>query len=169
MAKKTNNSAAAKTVPKLSEDTGISERQLHRYFDRGCPRTSARAVLEWKTKNIRDRSATSADANPEAGTIQEARLELVKQQTLREAEVAERYSIENAQRRGELIEKVEVTRDISIAVSRLKNRLNRLGVDIAVLVPAEMKATTKQRVEDTVNTALRELANALQEEATDDE
>lgn len=143
------------TVKELAAATGISERQLARYFERGCPRTSAAAILDWKSKHIRDTPEGSA------GSIQEARLRLVQQQTAREAEQTQKLAIENAVRRGELIERAEVVRDISICLSRFRNRLEALPGQLCVLMPAEFKATAKQMAEGQVHTALKELADGL--------
>ncbi len=150
------------TVPQLSSATGISERQLARYLARGCPKTSAEDVLTWKARNIRERNDSGAVVS---GTIQEARLALIQQQTAREAELAEKYALENAHRRDELIEKVEVERDTTIAITRMRNQLEYLGSEIANLMPSEVKSETKHIVEARIELALRELSNSFRRNA----
>jgi len=62
---------------------------------------------------------------------------------------------------GRLIRKEDVERDVSIAVSRLVNRLNSLGLKCANICPADLKAPIKEAVEDTVRTALKEICDDL--------
>jgi hypothetical protein len=147
------------SVKQLAATTGISERQLARYFSAGCPRTSAKAVLAWKEKNIRPPG--DVNSGPTSGSLSEARMELLIQQTAREAALAEKYEVENAVRRGELIEKAEVERDTSIVLSRLRNRLGSLGMEISTLMPTEMKVIAQQQVENSVRMMLQELPNGF--------
>jgi hypothetical protein len=77
--------------------------------------------------------------------------------------VNERRTMENAHKRGLLIEREEIERDMSLLWSRLSARLQGIGERIAGLVPAEMKATTKQRVEQEVRVIQKEFTDGLEE------
>ena len=83
------------------------------------------------------------------------------------AEIAER--LENARTRklkndalaGLLIPRIEVERDLSIAVARLVNRLASLGTRCATVSPSALKASVKSAVEDTVRITLKEFVTEL--------
>jgi transcriptional regulator with XRE-family HTH domain len=151
------------TVRELSEATGISQRQISRNLADGCPRDSSESVMAWRAANVRDPYDTNGSVAPASGTIGEARLQLVLRQTEREIQAAEKLSIANAERRGELIERAEVLRDTTLALSRLRNRLEGIGSAIATIMPAETKAVAKAAAEQIVRLALKELAAALRE------
>ena len=143
------------TVKQLAAEVGISARQLQENFAAGCPRDSVEVIRAWRKKNVRPAS----NGNPRS--YSEARLALLKNQTLREAELAEKYAIENAVRRGELVERADIERDLAVAMSRLVNRLNSLGTRCANLCPAELKVPVKNSIEETVRLALKEIAEDL--------
>jgi hypothetical protein len=138
------------TLPEMAEGIGVSVVTIHKYLKRGCPRTSIAAVQKWRSENIK---AVAEDTE-----VSEIGIELKK------AEIAERW--ENARTRqlkndiaeGRLIRKDEVERSIAIAVARLVNRLNTLGMRCANLCPSELKAPVKESIEDQVKTALKELS-----------
>jgi len=58
--------------------------------------------------------------------------------------------IEAATAKGIHIRRDEVERDLTIALSRMNNRLNSTGSRVANLLPSEFKATAKQAVEDLI-------------------
>ncbi|MEO2034396.1 MAG: hypothetical protein ABGZ35_20160, partial [Planctomycetaceae bacterium] len=138
-----SNTTNTPKVRELAEGTGISVRQINRYLKAGCPRASPADVLAWKAEHIRDRSAPAETGKVDSGSIAEARLQLILQQTKRESELAEKYALENSVRRGELIENAEIGRDLSIVFGRLRIRLLNIGTEISNLMPAEAKATAK--------------------------
>ena len=110
--------------------------------------------MEWRLNNIR---ATAEDVD-----LSEIGIEL------RKAEMAERW--ENARTRqlkndvltGRLIRKDEVELHLRTALSRMMNRLQSLGLKVANICPAEMKAPVKEAVEETVRVALKELTDDLE-------
>lgn len=141
------------TIPAIAAGIGVSEITIYKYVKRGCPRTSIEAVHKWRSENIK---AVAEDCE-----VTEIGIELKK------AEIAERW--ENARTRqlkndiaeGKLIRKDDVERKLSIALSRLVNRLNTLGMRCANLCPAELKAPVKDAIEDQVKTALKELSDDI--------
>ena len=62
---------------------------------------------------------------------------------------------------GRLIQKADVELNLRVAISRLVNRLNSLGLKCANLCPSELKAPVKNAIEDTIRTALKELSDDL--------
>jgi hypothetical protein len=60
-----------------------------------------------------------------------------------------------------LVRKEDIERDLSIAVSRLVNRLSSLGLKCANICPSELKAPIKEAIEDTVRTSLKEICDDL--------
>ena len=141
------------TIRQLVEGVGVSDTTLKKYFARGCPRISTEAVQKWRSENIK---AVAEDAE-----VSEIGIELKR------AEMAERW--ENARTRqlkndivsGRLVRKEDIERDLSIAVSRLVNRLNSLGLKCANICPSELKAPIKEAIEDTVRTSLKEICDDL--------
>jgi hypothetical protein len=60
-----------------------------------------------------------------------------------------------------LIEREEVERDMSLLWSRLAARLQGIGERVAALVPADMKAITKDRVEQEIRIIQKEFTDGL--------
>lgn len=151
--KKTNRVRRNLTIQQMADGIGVCTATIDKYVKRGCPRTSIEAVQKWRSENIK---AVAEDAD-----VSEIGIELKK------AEIAERW--ENARTRqlkndiaeGRLIRKDEVERNLAIAMARLVNRLNTLGMRCANLCPAELKAPIKESIEEQVKTALKELSDDI--------
>ena len=145
--------ARSLTIKAMAEGIGVCTATIDKYVARGCPRTSIEAVQKWWSENIK---AVAEDAE-----VSEIGIELKR------AEMAERW--ENARTRqlkndlacGRLVRKEDIERDLSIAVSRLVNRLNSLGLKCANICPSELKAPIKEAIEDTVRTSLKEICDDL--------
>lgn len=75
----------------------------------------------------------------------------------------EQLRAEIAARRGELIERDEVERDISIALSHVRNRLDNLPHNVSQVVPGDCKAQVIATVGEVVRLALKELSESLSE------
>jgi len=75
-----------------------------------------------------------------------------------EAARADKLEIEAATAKGIHIRRDEVERDLTIALSRMNNRLNSTGSRVANLLPSEFKATAKQAVEDLIRLIQDEIA-----------
>jgi hypothetical protein len=75
--------------------------------------------------------------------------------------VNEKRAMENAHKRGLLIEREEVERDMSLLWSRLAARLTGIADRIATIVPAEMKGTAKERVEQEIRIIQKEFVDSL--------
>lgn len=143
------------SVMALAAGVGISDTTLKKYFSRGCPRTSIKAVKKWRAKNIRS-TCENADGS-EIGIA------------LKRAELAER--LENAKGRklkndnceARLISSLEVDGDLSAGLECLETRLNQLGgeCETAVEGPAELKTQIRECVDETVRLALREFRDDL--------
>lgn len=143
---------------------GISRRQLLRNYESGCPRdATAEEIIRWRAENVRKQPTTrrpdTADTD-EPQTIAEARLQLIKRQTLKEAELAEKHKIANQVRAGELLERETVERELSLLLGRLRHRIQALGLQCANVVPAELKATVKTLVDEQARICLKELADS---------
>lgn len=147
------------TIAELAREVGISQSNLSLYFSRGCPRTSADEIREWRDKNVRGRADISDTGAPT--NLAEAKLALMLKQCDRESALAERYNLENANRRGELVERREVEQHLAVAFGRLRDRLSGIGTEIANAMPAELKASCKRIADDTVRVSLKELADSL--------
>jgi len=141
------------TINQLVEGVGVSDTTLKKYFARGCPRNSVEAVQKWRSENIK---AVAEDAD-----ISEIGIELKRAEMAERWENARTRQLKNDLAQGRLIRKDEVERDIAIGFSRLVNRLNSLGLKVANICPAEIKAPIKEAVEDTIRIALKELSDDI--------
>jgi len=141
------------TIKQLVEGVGVSDTTLKKYFARGCPRTSAEAVQKWRAENIK---AVAEDAD-----ISEIGIELKRAEMAERWENARTRQLKNDLASGRLVRKEDIERDLSIAVSRLVNRLNSLGLKCANICPSELKAPIKEAIEDTVRTSLKEICDDL--------
>jgi transcriptional regulator with XRE-family HTH domain len=141
------------TIQQMAEGIGVSTVTIDKYVKRGCPRTSVEAVQKWRAENIK---AVAEDAE-----VSEIGIELKRAEMAERWENARTRQLKNDLASGRLIRKEDVERDVSIAISRLVNRLNSLGLKCANICPADLKAPIKEAVEDTVRTALKELCDDL--------
>ena len=137
------------TIQQMADGIGVCTATIDKYVKRGCPRTSLQAVQKWRAENIK---SVAEDAD-----VSEIGIELKRAEMAERWENARTRQLKNDLAEGRLIRKEEVERDISIGFARLVNRLNSLGLKVANICPAELKATIKEAVEDTVRIALKEL------------
>ena len=75
--------------------------------------------------------------------------------------VNEKRAMENAQKRGLLIEREEVERDMALLWSRLAARLVGIADRVTTLVPADLKVITKDRVEQEIRIIQKEFTDSL--------
>jgi hypothetical protein len=137
----------------MAEGIGVCTATIDKYVARGCPRTSIEAVQKWRSENIK---AVAEDAD-----VSEIGIELKRAEMAERWENARTRQLKNDLAQGRLIRKDEVERDIAIGLSRLVNRLNSLGLKVANICPAELKAPIKEAVEDTIRIALKELSDDI--------
>lgn len=137
----------------MAEGIGVCTATIDKYVARGCPRTSIEAVQKWRSENIK---AVAEDAD-----VSEIGIELKRAEMAERWENARTRQLKNDLAQGRLIRKDEVERDIAIGLSRLVNRLNSLGLKVANICPAEIKAPIKEAVEDTIRIALKELSDDI--------
>lgn len=137
----------------MAEGVGVCTATIDKYVSRGCPRTSIEAVQKWRSENIK---AVAEDAD-----ISEIGIELKRAEMAERWENARTRQLKNDLASGRLERKEDIERDLSIAVSRLVNRLNSLGLKCANICPAELKAPIKEAIEDTVRTSLKEICDDL--------
>lgn len=142
------------TIADLAKGLDVSETTIKTYLARGCPRTSVRNAKKWRKENIR---SPLDDIDDDALGLALKRAELRE----RDANARTRdFKLEMLKKR--MIDRDEVERDLRTGISRLVNRLNSLPVQCANICPAELKAPIKEKIEDTVRLALRELCDDLQ-------
>ena len=141
------------TIRAIADGVGVSTVTIDKYVKRGCPRTSIEAVQKWRSENIK---AVAEDAD-----VSEIGIELKRAEMAERWENARTRQLKNDLASGRLVRKEDIERDLSIAVSRLVNRLNSLGLKCANICPAELKAPIKEAIEDTVRTSLKEICDDL--------
>jgi phage terminase Nu1 subunit (DNA packaging protein) len=141
------------TIKAMADGIGVCTATIDKYVARGCPRTSIEAVQKWRSENIK---AVAEDAD-----VSEIGIELKRAEMAERWENARTRQLKNDLASGRLIRKEDVQLDLSIAVSRLVNRLNSLGLKCANICPAELKAPIKEAIEDTVRVALKEICDDL--------
>jgi len=141
------------TIKQLVEGVGVSDTTLKKYFARGCPRDSIEAVHKWRSENIK---AVAEDADVSELGIENKRAEIAERW-----ENARTRQQKNDERAGKFVLKADVELHLRIALSRMVNRLNSLGLKCANICPSELKAPIKQSIEDTIRIALKELSEDL--------
>lgn len=141
------------TIQQIADGIGVSTVTIDKYVKRGCPRTSIQAVQKWRAENIK---SVAEDAD-----VSEIGIELKRAEMAERWENARTRQLKNDLASGRLVRKEDIERDLSIAVSRLVNRLNSLGLKCANICPAELKAPIKEAIEDTVRTSLKEICDDL--------
>jgi len=143
-----------RTLAEVAEFFGLAVQTVKQWRTESPPmpgvegRYPLQQIVAWRLAKLQSNSTSDAKKLAEVEAI---RL------------VNERRTMENAHKRGLLIEREEIERDMSLLWSRLSARLQGIGERIAALVPAEMKATTKQRVEQEVRVIQKEFTDGLEE------
>lgn len=137
----------------MAEGIGVSTVTIDKYVKRGCPRTSVEAVQKWRAENIK---AVAEDAEVSDLGVEAKRAEIAERW-----ENARTRQIKNDLASGRLLSRAEVELDLRTAMSRIVNRLASLGMACANLCPAELKVPIKERVEETVRIALKELSDDM--------
>lgn len=145
----------------LAKSLGISERTLRGWRLQGCPTDSLQAAERWRDVNISKPTSGHRPNESQPEDIAEARLRLVQKQAAREEQLALKYELENAVRRGELIERAEVERDLGLLCSRLNARFLSFGQSAAMVVPGELKNSVKAQIDEQVRLALKEFTEGL--------
>lgn len=143
----------SRPIPELAKGVGVSDVTIHKYIKRGCPRDSVAAVQKWRSENIK---AVAEDAD-----VSEIGIELKRAEMAERWENARTRQLRNDEKAGRLIQKADVELNLRVAISRLVNRLNSLGLKCANICPSELKAPVKNAIEDTIRTALKELSDDL--------
>lgn len=141
------------TIQQMAEGIGVCTATIDKYVKRGCPRASVESIQKWRSENIK---AVAEDAD-----VSEIGIELKRAEMAERWENARTRQLKNDLASGRLVRKEDIERDLSIAVSRLVNRLNSLGLKCANICPSELKAPIKEAIEDTVRTSLKEICDDL--------
>ena len=154
------------TIAQLAEAFDVSTTTVNNYVKRGMPRDSIVAAAAWREANVKKTPGplSLASEDPDNLSLQFKLAELADKR-----ESARARKLKNDVAEGQQISRLEVERDISIAVGRLTNKLNSLGTRCANLCPSELKPAIKEAVEDTVRTALKEIIDDLQERGTEND
>lgn len=142
----------AKTLAEVAQFFGVATQTVKQWRTETPPMPGGELgyqlneVVRWRLAKLQNSGAMDAKRLAEVEAI---RL------------VNERRTMENAQKRGLLIEREEVERDMSLLWSRLAARLQGIGERVAALVPADTKATTKDRVEQEIRIIQKEFTDGL--------
>lgn len=113
-------------------------------------RYSLQAIVAWRIAKAAGNASTTSEEKRQA-EIEQIRLQ------------SERRKLDNAKKRGELIERVEIERDMSLLWSRLVSRLQSLPEKIARLVPDAAKAETLRLATNELDIARREFVDSLED------
>jgi hypothetical protein len=143
------------TIPQLVAGVGVSDTTLKKYFARGCPRTSVEAVLRWRSENIK---AVAEDAD-----VSELGIEYKRADIADKLESARAKRIKNDRADGSLVLRAEVSRELSIILSRFHNRVVSIPSDVAIVCPDPLKVPIKNAVESVITVALKEIVDGISE------
>lgn len=144
----------ATTLAEVAEFFGLALQTVKQWRTESPPMPGGdggypmKEVVAWRLAKLQNNSTSDAKKLAEVESI---RL------------VNERRQMENAHKRGLLIEREEIERDMSLLWSRLSARLQGIPDRISTLVPAEIKATAKQRVEQEIHVIQKEFTDSLGE------
>ena len=144
----------ATTLAEVAEFFGLALQTVKQWRTESPPMPGGdggypmKEVVAWRLAKLQSNSTSDAKKLAEVESI---RL------------VNERRQMENAHKRGLLIEREEIERDMSLLWSRLSARLQGIPDRISTLVPAEIKATAKQRVEQEIHVIQKEFTDSLGE------
>ena len=139
------------TVESIAVEMGVSRKTLHRYYSRGCPRGTVSGAVQWGSENIR--AAAQVTEASDVG------LELRRAELEKTLETARSQRLKTDLLAGSLLSRVDVERDIRLALSRVVARLSSLGLECANVAPGEIQGVVKTVVEERVRIALKELSD----------
>lgn len=146
----------------------IGEVARHLFMDE----RTFRKLVDDGTITRRERGAYDLDDSREeyirsirevaAGRVQSGELDRAQESARKDKEIADKYALENAQRRSELLPRDEVAAAVTAAFARVRARLLALPAKIAPLVLGLTSlAEIKGKISDAVNEALAELAGTI--------
>lgn len=151
-AEKTRDKWTCKTLAEVAEFFGLAVQTVKqwRMESPAMPgsegRYPLRDIVQWRISKLAGNTVLDAK--------RQADLESIRL-------VNDKRAMENAQKRGLLIEREEVERDMALLWSRLAARLMGVADRVATLVPAEIKVTTKDRVEQEIRIIQKEFVDSL--------
>src|SRR4051794_11750072 len=98
---------AKHTIQQLASEVGVSRQSLSEWKRLGCPVTSVDEIAAWRANHLSPRPGSV----PLNGESHAARL--LRNKADAEGEKAAFLRLKNSQRRGELVEKVEIVREFA--------------------------------------------------------
>ena len=151
-AERTRDKWVCRTLAEVAEFFGLAVQTVKQWRIESPPMPGAdgkyplRDIVQWRIAKLAGSSVLDAK--------RQADLESIKL-------VNEKRAMENAQKRGLLIEREEVERDMALLWSRLAARLTGVADRVTTLVPSDLKATTKDRVEQEIRIIQKEFVDSL--------
>ena len=144
------------TIAEAAEHLFIDERTLKKHLDEGNVTRQPRGAYELDTVR---REYLTYLKNAASGRSQETNTKRVDAGTRKDEAIAERYELEVAQKRGELIPRAEVVAGLSAAFARVRAKLLALPSRMApVVITLASAPEIQEKLTDVVNEALDQLA-----------
>jgi hypothetical protein len=144
---------------------GVHRRTIAEWFDRGCPRTSIKAIAQWRAANLRNerQPLDQRDANGQAGdqqgprplTLQELRL---KADTRKINSDVELRRLRIAEKQKDLVSLSDAQRELSELLIRIKERLLAAPDEFETRFPLEVRAQCKADFQEFTRQLLLEIS-----------
>ena len=147
------------TIAEAAEHLFIDERTLKKHLDEGNVSRQPRGAYDLDTVR---REYLTYLKNAAAGRAQETNTKRTDAGTRKDEAIAERYELEVAQRRGDLIPRAEVLAGMSAAFVRVRAKLLALPSRMAPVLLSMATATeVQEKLNDGIHEALGELAGTV--------
>jgi phage terminase Nu1 subunit (DNA packaging protein) len=145
-----------RTLAEVAEFFGLAVQTVKQWRTESPPmpgtegRYPLQQIVAWRLAKATGNASTTSEEKRQA-EIEQIRLQ------------SEKRRIENAKKRGELIERVEIERDMALLWSRLVSRLQSLPEKLARLAPDAAKAETLRLATNEIDIARREFCDSLED------
>ena len=162
MAKK---KAAPLTAAKVAKHFGVHRCTVSDWFQRGCPRTSIKAIAQWKAASLRTerQPLDQRDGNGQAGdpgdqrqlTLQELRLTADTRKINSDVELRR---LRIAEKQKDLVSLSDAQRELSELLIRIKERLLAAPDEFETRFPLEVRAQCKADFQEFTRQLLLEIS-----------
>lgn len=147
------------TIAECAEHLFIDERTLKRHLDEGNVTRKGRGA--YQLDEVRREYLTYLKSAA-SGRAQETNSKRVDAGTRKDDAIAEKYEIEIAQKRGELLLRSEVLAGLSAVFGRVRAKLLAIPSKLAPMLHGlSTVAEVQEKLSDAINEALEELAGTV--------
>ncbi len=156
------------TTSAVAAELGVNRRTVKEWYDKGCPEGPIAAIVAWRDANIKTTRATFTSRHGGVAPETPLAAEQVKRGQLLELQTREsikKTQTENQlklfaleQKRGEMVERAWVQRQVAAIFVRIKERLLNCPDEMETEFPHETRVANKRVLDEYLRRVLIEMS-----------